>query len=128
MATTETPQRRLRDLRERADADFLDPPAITQTGRHQIDLTEVGIRVAVTRARYPNRSAGADLYVVTVSRLGLNRQPDPGEVRWVLVELFGQRGADRAEERAGGPLIRMFRVPPAAADHPRSSPDPDVSG
>jgi hypothetical protein len=110
-----TPEELLRGLRERADEDFLDPALDRQAGRHQADVTELGIRVAVTRARYPNRPGGEDLYAVTVSRLGLRQQPDPGEGYHALTTLFGREAADQAVERPGGPLIRMFRVPAAAA-------------
>ena len=112
------PEALLRGLRERADEDFLTPSLDRQAGRHQADLTELGIRVAVTRARYPNRPGGEDLYVVTVSRLGLRQQPDPGEGYQALTTLFGREAADRAVERPGGPLIRMFRVPAATLGSP----------
>lgn len=112
------PATQLRDLRTRADQDFLtpaDPSASREAGRHQIDVTELGLRVACTRARYPNRPDGTDLYVVTVSRLALNTQPQAAEAQAVLSLLFG-RAAGRAEERPGGPLIRSYRVAATAAD------------
>lgn len=116
--TVETPGDQLRGLRQRADQDFLnpaDPPAGRGGGRHHADLAELGLRVACTRARYPNRPDGSDLYVVTVSRLGLNGQPQAAEAHQVLAILFG-RGAARVEERPGGPLIRSYRLAAAAAD------------
>ena len=114
----ESPDRQLRDLRQRADLDFLtpsDPGTGREAGRHQADLPELGLRVACTRGRYPNRPDGIDLYVVTVSRLALNGQPEPAEAHHVLSLLFG-RGALRVEERPGGPLIRSYRLPAAAAE------------
>lgn len=109
-----TPADLLSGLRRRADEDFLNPSAERHAGRHQLDIAELGIRVAVTRARYPARPGGEDLYVVTVSRLGLSRQCGDGEGKEVLVLLFGETAAVAAEERRGGPLIRMYRVPVSA--------------
>ncbi|MFN2450825.1 MAG: hypothetical protein ABR541_00560 [Candidatus Dormibacteria bacterium] len=114
----EGPASQLRDLRDRADQDFLtpaDPNASREAGRHQVDLIELGLRVACTRARYPNRPDGTDLYVVTVSRLALNAQPQVAEAQTVLSLLFG-RSAGRVEERPSGPLIRSYRVAAAATE------------
>ena len=111
-----TPSQLLAGLRERADDDFLNPGNERVAGRHQIDIAELGVRVAVTRARYPNVPGGDDLYVVTVSRLGLRQQPDDGDGRQVLVQLFGSAAATAAIERRGGPLIRMYRVLAATVD------------
>jgi hypothetical protein len=110
----------LRSLRVRADEDFLYPDLERTAGRHQIDIDELGLRVALTRARYPNRPGGADLYVVTVSRMGLRQQPEPGASREVLAMLFGAVAAASATERPGGPLIRMFRVPAADVAAPET--------
>jgi len=114
----ESPQEQLRGLRERADDDFLhpgEPVGIREGGRHQVDLLELGLRVACTRARYPNRPQGRDLYVVTVSRLGLDGQPQPAESEQVLRLLFGRVGG-RVEERPAGPLIRSYRLEAGAAE------------
>jgi hypothetical protein len=43
----------LEGLRERADEDFRSPPGIKVSGRHQLDIAELGLRVAITRSRYP---------------------------------------------------------------------------
>jgi hypothetical protein len=100
----------LRELRQRADHDFTDPPAAHETGRHQVDLPDLGLRVSMTRSRYPNRPDGVDQYAVTVSRLALDHPPEEAQTQRVLRAAFGQ-GADLARERAGGPVVRMFRVP-----------------
>ncbi|MGI8847433.1 MAG: hypothetical protein ACR2GX_04090 [Candidatus Dormibacteria bacterium] len=101
---------RLEALRARADEDFLDGIGVHQAGRHQLDLPEMGLRVSVTRARYPNRPDGADLYAVTLSRLALDHAPGEVEVTQVLHATFGGVAA-AAAERSGGPLVRLFRVP-----------------
>jgi len=105
----------LRRLRERADEDFDSPPGIKLPGRHQIDLAELGLRVAVTRARYPNRDDGVDQYAVTLTRSGLDQRPADSEVSLVLETAFGASAGDAVERTGGGPLVRMFRVPAAAA-------------
>ena len=98
----------LQALRRRADEDFADPPATRTGNRHQIDIAELGLRVSVTRSLYPNRPGGRDEYAITISRASLDRAPDAGEVGAVLGSLFGV--APDAQERPGGPLVRLFRV------------------
>ena len=101
----------LRELRQRADEDFLDPPAEHEAGRHQVDLPDLDLRVSLTRGRYPNRPDGQDTYVVTLSRPQLDHPPEEAQTRRVLYGLFGE-GAEHIEERqAGGPVVRMFRAP-----------------
>ncbi len=101
----------LRRLRERADQDWLNPPGTKVTGRHQVDLVELGLRVAVTRARYPNRPDGVEQYAVTMTRSRLDQAPVDSEVRIVLENAFGDAAAEAVERTGGGPLVRMFRVP-----------------
>jgi hypothetical protein len=101
----------LRALRERADEDFASPPGVKLSGRHQLDLAELGLRIAVTRSRYPNRDDGIDQYAVTLTRTRLDQAPADSEVRIVLAAAFGDAAADAVESTAGGPLVRMFRVP-----------------
>jgi hypothetical protein len=101
----------LRGLRQRADEDFSSPPGIKLPGRHQLDVSELGLRVAVTRSRYPNRDDGVDQYAVTVTRAALDQAPADSEVRMVLETAFGAAAADAVERPGGGPLVRMFRVP-----------------
>jgi hypothetical protein len=101
----------LQGLRDRADEDFASPPGIKLPGRHQVDITELGLRVAVTRSRYPNRDDGVDQYAVTVTRLRLDQPPADVEVRTVLDAAFGAAAGDAVERTGGGPLVRMFRVP-----------------
>src|ERR1700693_6591333 len=74
----------LRDLRRRADEDFLHPEALREPGRHQLELPELGLRVSVTRSRYPNRPDGIDQYAVTVSRPAMDKPPPEAEVRILL--------------------------------------------
>ncbi len=101
----------LRELRQRADEDFLNPPMEHESGRHQVDLAEMQLRVSLTRGRYPNRPDGQDTNVLTVSRPQLDHEPEEAQTRRVLHALFGD-GAEKVEERqAGGPVVRMFRVP-----------------
>ena len=102
----------LRDLRLRADEDFVAPPETREQGRHQVDLAELGLRVSLTRTRYPNRPDGADQYAVTISRLALDRQPEEAQARRVLAAAFGE-AATAAQERPSGPVVRMYRVPGA---------------
>jgi hypothetical protein len=101
----------LHELRQRADEDFHNPPAEHESGRHQVDLPDLDLRVSLTRSRYPNRPDGEDSYAVTVSRPEMDHAPEEAQTRRVLHALFGE-GAERVEERrAGGPLVRMFRAP-----------------
>jgi hypothetical protein len=101
----------LQGLRRRADEDFVSPPGIKLSGRHQVDVSELGLRVAVTRSRYPNRDDGVDQYAVTLTRLRLDQAPADLEVSAVLEAAFGAAAADAVERIGGGPLVRMFRVP-----------------
>jgi len=101
----------LRELRERADEDFASPSAIRVAGRHQVDVAELGLRVAVTRSRYPNRDDGVDQYAITLTRSRLDHAPADAEVSLVLQAAFGASAADAVERGGGGPLVRMFRVP-----------------
>ena len=101
----------LRGLRERADQDFSSPPAVKHAGRHQLDLAELGIRVAVTRSVYQTRDGGSDQYAVTLTRTRLDQPPADAYVRLVLAAAFGAAAEDAVEREAGGPLVRLFRVP-----------------
>jgi hypothetical protein len=101
----------LRGLRERADEDFESPPGVKLPGRHQLDLPELGVRVALTRSRYPNRDDGVDQYALTMTRSRLDQAPADTEVSLVLRAAFGATAADAVERPGGGPLVRMFRVP-----------------
>lgn len=104
----------LQSLRERADEDFLSAPVEKEAGRHQIDLAELGLRVSVTRSRYPNRPDGVDQYAVTVSRMALDRRPEEDEVRTVLSMTFGDAATEAIERGASAARVRMFRVPAGA--------------
>ena len=106
----------LRDLRARADEDFLQPAVDRQPGRHQVDLPELGLRVSVTRSRYPNREDGVDQYAVTLSRIAMDHRPDETDLRTVLSIAFGDAAAEAVERSAGGSLVRMFRVPAAGGN------------
>ena len=101
----------LQRLRERADEDFANPATDRPAGRHQRDLGELGLRVSVTRSRYPNRPDGVDQYAITISRSALDRPPDETDVRMVLGTAFGDAGAQAVERSARGSRVRMFRVP-----------------
>jgi hypothetical protein len=103
----------LRGLRARADEDFLRPAADAEPGRHRVDVAELGLRVSVTRARYPNRADGRDQYAVTISRPALDHPPQEAEVRTVLVMAFEELAERAVERSAHGSLVRMFRVPAA---------------
>jgi len=109
----------LRKLRERADEDFFAPSADRPPGRHQVDLDELGLRVSVTRARYPNRPDGVDQYALTLTRQTLDRPPDGNDVDLVLRAAFGDAAALAVERPSTGSRVRMFRVP--ASDQPAAS-------
>ncbi|MGH7749621.1 MAG: hypothetical protein ACREQ5_33370 [Candidatus Dormibacteria bacterium] len=100
----------LRELRQRADEDFAAPPVAHETGRHTLELEEMGMRVSITRARYPNRADGVDQYAVTISEPRLEHPPEEAQTRRSLAAAFGEAAAE-AHERRGGPAVRMFRVP-----------------
>ena len=101
----------LQALRHRADEDYLHPAAERPPGRHQLDLAELGLRVAVTRARYPNRTDGVDQYAVTISRVQLDRPAAEDDVRTVLTLTFGATATQARERTTAVSLVRMFRVP-----------------
>ena len=103
----------LNALRERADADFHEPPAEYEKGRHTVDLPELGLRVTLTRSRYPNRPDGIDAYALTISTIDVDRPPSDGRVREALTAVFGD-AAEAAQPRPGGPRVRMFRLPASA--------------
>ena len=105
----------LRELRSRADEDFDSPPGVKLPGRHQVDLAELGLRVAMTRSRYPNRDDGVDQYAVTLTRSRMDQRPADAEVSIVLEAAFGASARDAVERTGGGPLVRMFRVPAGSA-------------
>jgi hypothetical protein len=104
-------EEQLRELRLRADEDFLEPDGVREAGRHQLDLPELGLRVSVTRSRYPNRPDGIDQYAVTMSRPELDRPPGNQEVEMVLSSAFGAAAGMAVERSGGSSRIRMFRVP-----------------
>ena len=111
----------LRELRRRADEDYSTPDLRNhEPGRHQSDLGELGLRVTVTRARYPNRSDGVDQYAVTMSRTAMDRAPDATDVRLVMDAAFGESGTLAVERSALGSKVRLFRVP-AGADQASTS-------
>jgi len=101
---------RLRELRQRADEDFVAPSVTREAGRHTLELEEMGMRVSITRARYPNRADGVDQYAVTISELRLEHPPQEAQTWRILMAAFGEAAA-AARERPGGPAVRMFRVP-----------------
>ena len=101
----------LHELRQRADEDFLNPPLEHESGRHQVDLPDLELRVSVTRSRYPNRPDGVDCYAVTISRPQLDHPPEEAQTRRVLHALFGDDAENVEERQAGGPVVRMFRAP-----------------
>ena len=111
MANSRTIEAQLLDLRCRADHDFLNPDLQREPGRHQLDLPELGLRVSVTRSRYPNRSDGVDQYAVTLSRPDLARPPTAEEVSMVLSSAFGDAASQAVERSGGASRVRMFRVP-----------------
>ncbi len=101
----------LHELRQRADDDFLAPPEEHESGRHQVDLPELELRVSLTRSRYPDTPDGEDCYAVTISRIAMDHQPEEAQSRRVLHALFGESSGGVEERRAGGPVVRMYRVP-----------------
>lgn len=113
MSQDPTPADQLLALRRRADEDFISPPPVHEQGRHSADVPELGLRVSITRSRYPNRAGGRDLYAVTVSRIHVDGPPDEAAVRHALVAAFGEAAA-AAEPRPAGGAVRLFRVPAAA--------------
>ena len=116
MGDSRTIEDQLRDLRRRADDDFLHPEALREPGRHQLDLPELGLRVSVTRSRYPNRPDGIDQYAVTLSRPNLDRRLGDDEVVTVLASAFGDASELAVERSAGASRVRMFRVPAQTGD------------
>jgi len=117
----------LRELRQRADEDFLDPSAQHESGRHQVDLPDLELRVSLTRGRYPNRPDWQDTYVVTISRPQLDHAPEEAQTRRVLHALFGDSAEHIEERQAGGPVVRMFRAP-AGSVPPNDPPAPENPG
>ena len=76
-----------------------------------MDLPDLGLRVSVTRARYPNRDDGVEQYAATITRVGMDHAPADPDVAEVLRLAFGEL-ADRAVQRSGpNGMVRMFRVP-----------------
>jgi hypothetical protein len=116
MGDSRTIEDQLRDLRRRADDDFLHPETLREAGRHQLDLPELGLRVSVTRSRYPNRPDGIDQYAVTLSRPNLDRRLGDDEVVTVLAWAFGDASEQAVERSAGASRVRMFRVPAQTGD------------
>ena len=111
MGEPQTLEGQLHDLRQRADEDFLQPEFAREPGRHQLDLPELGLRVSVTRSRYPNRPDGVDQYAVTMSRPDLDRRPGEDEVVLVLGWAFGDASRQAVERSPVTSRVRMFRVP-----------------
>ena len=111
MADSRALDERLLDLRRRADEDFLHPDVTREPGRHQVDLPELGLRLSITRSRYPNRPDGIDQYAVTLSRPELDRPPGNQEAEMVLSTTFGDAVKQALERSGGSARIRMFRVP-----------------
>jgi hypothetical protein len=102
----------LHELRQRADEDYEHPPAEHESGRHQVDLPDLDLRVSLTRSRYPNTPDGVDSYALTISRPAMDYAPEEAQTRRVLHGLFGESAEGSIEERrTGGPVVRMFRVP-----------------
>ena len=117
-------EEQLVDLRRRADDDFSNPDALREPGRHQLDLRELGLRVSVTRSRYPNRPDGVDQYAVTLSRPELDRAPGNDEVVIVLSSAFGEASTLAVERSGSASRIRMFRVPAGATSLDGGQPGP----
>jgi hypothetical protein len=114
MGDSRTIEDQLQDLRRRADEDFLHPETLREPGRHQLDLPELGLRMSVTRSRYPNRPDGVDQYAVTLSRPDLDRRPGDDEVVMVLASAFGDASTQAVERSTAASRVRMFRVPAQA--------------
>lgn len=112
----------LRRLRARADEDFVAPAPDRPAGRHQLDIGEIGLRVSMTRSRYPNRPDGVDQYAVTLSRPALDKPPAEFEVRTVLASAFGDAADAAVERTSSSARVRMFRVPAPAAEGSQASP------
>ena len=100
----------LTELVARADEDFVGA-AEHGVGRHQVDIPDLGLRLSVTRARYPNRPDGVDQYAVTLTRVRLDQPPTDGEVRLVLDAAFAESARDAVERSGPNVLVRMFRLP-----------------
>jgi hypothetical protein len=103
----------LRALLRHADEDAVAAPPTRDPERHRAELHELGLRVSLTRSRYPNTADGVEMYAVTLSRIDLGRAPDSSEVDTVLASTFGE-SSKLAIERRGGPMVRMYRVPVAS--------------
>ena len=102
---------KVKELKRRADDDAVrGAPEVRDPLRHRADLPELGLRVSLTRSRYPNRPDGIEMYAVTMSRLDLHDAPNGTEVELVLAGAFGAAAA-AAVERPGGGKVRLFRVP-----------------
>src|SRR6202045_5187349 len=97
MGDSRSIEEQLLDLRLRADEDFLHPDGMREAGRHQLDLPELGLRVSVTRSRYPNRPDGVDQYAVTVSRPAMGKPPPEAEGRILLTTAFGDAATEAVE-------------------------------
>ena len=114
MVTRQSLEQQIVALRERADEDFLQPAVTREAGRHRLDISELGLRVSLTRSLYRHQSAGlvgeTDMYAVTITRPALDHRAADPEVSAVLSAAFGST-ATQAVERPSGPLVRMFRVP-----------------
>jgi hypothetical protein len=101
---------KLQALLRHADEDAVAAPVTRDPERHRAELHELGLRVSLTRSRYPNTPDGVEMYAITLSRIDLGRAPDSDEVGLVMASTFGE-SSSRAVERRGGPMVRMFRVP-----------------
>lgn len=110
MSVPQSPEELLSELRRRADEDFHSPPLEYRPGRHTADCPELGLKVSVTRSRYPNRPGGVDQYAVTITRIAVDGPPGEPEVRRALAAAFGDAAAETAVARPGGPAVRMFRI------------------
>jgi hypothetical protein len=111
--SSSTVEEALTRLRVQADADFHEPPAEREAGRHTADIAELGLRVTLTRSLYPNRPDGVDAYAITISTIAVDRPPSVDLVQRVLTACFGA-AAEGAQPRPGGERVRMFRLPASA--------------